>query len=59
MFDSVAHFVGWDVIEFASPGSASPSPGASSLSACFAGWLNGFFQLTTGCCPAFLRLGGE
>ena len=32
---------------FGSPGSASPSPGASTLSASFAGWLNGFFQPTT------------
>ena len=36
----VAHFVGWDVCGFGSPGSASPSPGAITLSASFAGWLN-------------------
>jgi len=43
---SVAHFVGWSCFAFVTPGSASPSPGASILSACFAGWLNGFFQPT-------------
>src|SRR6185503_2382781 len=44
---SVAHFVGWDVYRFGSPGSASPSPGASTLFARFAGWSNDFFQPTT------------
>ncbi len=33
---SVAHFVGSEVLGFGSPGSASPSPGASTLSARFA-----------------------
>jgi hypothetical protein len=37
---SVARFAGWDVFGFSSPGSASPSPGASTLSASFAGWLD-------------------
>src|SRR5258705_273544 len=32
-----------------SPGSASPSPGASTLSARFADWLDDFFQPTIGC----------
>src|SRR6185436_10721575 len=36
---SIAHFVGCDCVGYGSPGSASPSPGASTLSACFAGWL--------------------
>ena len=46
---SVAHFVGWDECGFLSPGSASPSPGAITRSASFAGWLNGSFQPTIGC----------
>ena len=37
---SVAHFVGWEVMGFGSPGSASPSPGASTLSPRFAGSLD-------------------
>ena len=37
---SDAHFVGWVLVGFGSPGSASPSPGASTLFASFAGWLN-------------------
>jgi hypothetical protein len=36
---SVAHFVGWTSVGFGPPGSASPSPGASTLSARFAGSL--------------------
>jgi len=37
---SVAHFVGWEVLGSGSPGSASPSPGASTLSARSAGLLD-------------------
>jgi hypothetical protein len=45
---SVAHFVGWARSWFGTPGSASPSPGAITLSASFAGWLDGSLQLSTG-----------
>jgi len=36
-------------VGFGSPGSASPSPGATTLSASFAGWLNDLFHLAIGC----------
>jgi hypothetical protein len=41
---SVAHFVGLAPPWFGTPGSASPSPGAITLSASFAGWVDGFLQ---------------
>jgi hypothetical protein len=34
--------VGLDVVGFSSPGDGEAEPGASTLSACFAGWLNDF-----------------
>src|SRR6185295_18377224 len=43
---SVASFAGSLKLLAITPGSASPSPGASTLSASFAGWLNDFFQPT-------------
>jgi hypothetical protein len=46
-FSCVAHFVGWDVFGFGSPGSASPSPGAITLHACFAGSLELFVNLNS------------
>src|SRR6185295_20233510 len=46
---SVASFAGSGKMVTVTPGSASPSPGASTLSARFAGWLNGFLQPIIGC----------
>src|SRR5258705_13632717 len=43
---SVARFAGSLKLLAVTPGSASPSPGASTLSASFAGWLSDFFQPT-------------
>ena len=45
---SVAHFVGWGRVGFGSPGSASPSFGATTLSASFAGWVSDLFQPPVG-----------
>ena len=49
---SVAHFVGSEDFRFAFPQARLPSPGAITLSASFAGWLNDFFQQFS-----WLRLG--
>jgi hypothetical protein len=42
----VASFAGLPGFFLQTPGSASPSPGAITLSASFAGWLDAFIQLT-------------
>jgi hypothetical protein len=44
---SVAHFVGFGRALAVTPGSASPSPGATTLSACFAGSLNDSTSMRT------------
>ena len=46
---SVASFAGSPTMVAVTPGSASPSPGASTLAASCAGWLKGFFQPIIGC----------
>ena len=57
-FSSVAHFVGSEKFLFAFPQARLPRPGAITLSAGFAGWLNDFFQQVTWLRPRPLSYAG-